>query len=409
MTQPEQEKTKTVELHFPIIMIRTKRGLSLLDTIGRFRLIKPLSWFLLYALPVFAAAALFLLLTAVVANFSNPVVREIGREVSPRASLLIPGLNPFIPIVYGWIALVVALVIHEGAHGVQARALGLPVKSAGLLLLLGLPIGAFVEVDEKEMEKVPLKSAGRVLAAGPGSNMVIAAISLVLLILTVGSMTPLAKGVGVIGVFEGFPAYQAGVKSGDIIISVNNIPTPSIEDLAVALAPSKPGDRVDVGVVRGGSKETYPMILAENPGNKSRSFLGVEITLFDFRLEAYQRASTIFPMIYMVPPTIRPFDIPYSDVLYSFYTSSIGPYFYPVANLLYWIWFVNFNVGVFNALPIYPLDGGQVFRRALKTASKGRLSDQAIKRITIVVALAILVLILATLLVPYIDLLPIKL
>ncbi|MBI4258732.1 MAG: site-2 protease family protein [Thaumarchaeota archaeon] len=405
----EKEKSKAVELHFPLIMVRTKRGLGMLDTVSRFRLIKPLSWVLLYVLPVFAAAALLLIFTSIVASFSNPVIREIGREISPRASLLIPGLNPFIPIVYGWIALVVALVIHEGAHGVQARALGLPVKSAGLLLFLGLPIGAFVEIDEKEMEKVSLKNAGKVLAAGPGSNMVIAAICLGLLILTVGSMTPLARGVGVIGVFDGFPAQEVGMSPGDIIVSVNNIPTPTIEDLAEVIGPLEPGDQVNVSIVRGDSRQSYLVSLAENPVNRSRSFLGVEITLFDFRLDAYQRIATVFPLIYLVPPTIRPFDVPYSDVLHMFYTSSIGPYFYPVANLLFWIWFVNFNVGVFNALPIYPLDGGQVFRRALKSASKGRLSDQAVKRITIAVALIIVGLILTTLLIPYIDLLPIRL
>ncbi|HHO57275.1 MAG TPA: hypothetical protein ENJ70_01835 [Thermoplasmatales archaeon] len=31
-------------------------------------------------------------------------------------------------------------------------------------------------------------------------------------------------------------------------------------------------------------------------------------------------------------------------------------------NLLYWIFWLNFAVGTFNALPAMPLDGGYIFR-----------------------------------------------
>ena len=70
---------------------------------------------------------------------------------------MLPGINPMLPIVYGWIAIVLAIVVHEGAHGVIARNVGLKVKSSGLLFFLIVPIGAFVDVDEEQIKKAKPK------------------------------------------------------------------------------------------------------------------------------------------------------------------------------------------------------------------------------------------------------------
>ena len=54
------------------------------------------------------------------------------REIGPQANLLIPGLNPLLPWTYGWIALVVTIVIHEAGHGIVARVYNAKVESTGL-------------------------------------------------------------------------------------------------------------------------------------------------------------------------------------------------------------------------------------------------------------------------------------
>jgi hypothetical protein len=59
---------------------------------------------------------------------SNPGVGQAVRELGPGSILLLPGINPLLPIVYGWIAIIVAIAIHEGAHGVIARNGGLNVE-----------------------------------------------------------------------------------------------------------------------------------------------------------------------------------------------------------------------------------------------------------------------------------------
>jgi len=47
-------------------------------------------------------------------------------------------------------------------------------------------------------------------------------------------------------------------------------------------------------------------------------------------------------------------------------SSVLGSAFAPLANLLYWLMFVNFNVGIFNALPIGPFDGGQLYNSLIE-------------------------------------------
>jgi membrane-associated protease RseP (regulator of RpoE activity) len=75
----------------------------------------------------------------------------------------------------------------------------------------------------------------------------------------------------------------------------------------------------------------------------------------------------------------------------------------PLATGLYWFFFLNFNLAVFNALPIFPLDGGQAFKVGLKGATRGRLSDEALGRATIAVTFAILAMVLSLPLAAYLG------
>ena len=70
---------------------------------------------------------------------------------APRNILLIPGLNEYIPFVWGWIALFVTMVVHEFAHGILSRVEGVRVKSMGIVAVLFAPIAAFVEPDEEDL------------------------------------------------------------------------------------------------------------------------------------------------------------------------------------------------------------------------------------------------------------------
>ena len=90
-------------------------------------------------------------------RLSNVSAREDVREIGPRGIFLIPGLNPFLPITYTLVALVISVFIHEAGHGIVARVYGIKVESTGIAFVLFVPIGAFVNLDKDELEKATLK------------------------------------------------------------------------------------------------------------------------------------------------------------------------------------------------------------------------------------------------------------
>ncbi|WP_043627015.1 S1C family serine protease [Nonomuraea candida] len=75
------------------------------------------------------------------------------------------------------------------------------------------------------------------------------------------------SGVGVASVERGGGAEKAGIRAGDVIVSINGKDTPTMAVLAETLTTLKPGDRVRVGVVRGGGDaETLDVTLGQLQG-----------------------------------------------------------------------------------------------------------------------------------------------
>jgi membrane-associated protease RseP (regulator of RpoE activity) len=119
------------------------------------------------------------------------------------------------------------------------------------------------------------------------------------------------------------------------------------------------------------------------------------------RLANYQTFSLERLSMYMVPPTLASSVVPFSDALAPYYSSPL-PYWQIFANTLFWVWFVNFNLAIFNALPIYPLDGGRIFNITLKKIAGKRLSEKAIYRTTIAVTAVCVVLVVSGIVLPFI-------
>ena len=406
-----EEAPKRFQFIYGLIMIRTTRFTSIMDRMGRNRITKPLGWLMLYLLPVAAGIGFFIFLMNFGILFSAQAhaAGTAVRNISPLAYLGLPGINPYIPLIDGWAALIVAMIIHEGAHGVVARSLGYPVKSSGLLLFLIIPIGAFVEVDEKALKAAPARDSIRILAAGAGVNFIAGIIFLIMLTNVVSGMTPAANGIAIDQVNVNSSAAVAGLKHGDFLLAVNGIHYNDSSKLSSAPW-YRPGQVVNLTIYRQGETiQIGNVTLGTNPNNKSLGFIGItSLSLSDLkgRVSTYAGAFFSQPIAYFcVPAFPRCQDIaPFSDELSVFYTSGYGSSLGSLANLLYWLFFLNLNLAIFNAMPIYPLDGGQSFEAAVGGLSKGRLSDKTVSRITTAATLLTIVIVASLPLAAYLNL-----
>ena len=73
------------------------------------------------------------------------------------------------------------------------------------------------------------------------------------------------KGVYVANMTLGGPADKAGLRRGDIILTIDGMETNTVADLRAAVAKKNVGDKVDVEIERDGSKETIRVTLEEMP------------------------------------------------------------------------------------------------------------------------------------------------
>ena len=399
-----EDKNSNFDFRFPLIILKTQKGQSLLEKLSKFRFISILSWISLILMPIFSILAVSILLLTASLYLSFPEVREIARETGPQGALLIPGINPYLPIIYGWIAIFIGLVIHELSHGVIARAVDIPVRSSGIMFFLFLPIGAFVEVDDTKLDSVSFKKSGRIIAAGAGSNIVV---GLMALIGVVNTMEPVADGLPVSKIVVDSPANMAGLLPGDIITHFNGIPVDDSAVFSQNFNNLSPGDEIILTVQRQSVQYDYSIILSSRPENPEEPFIGIMRPSVDINdsLHRYQNGLSFSTdlLLYFSYPSGDSYSIPFSTSMQNFYTSSLGNQYIVFSNLLFWIWFINFNLGIFNSLPLGPLDGGQAFKRGLKSVAGNKLSQNNINYISRLVSISILALILSMFLLPYLP------
>jgi len=400
--EAEEAKQGRIEFNFPLLTIRTQMFSGVFDRLGSLRASRWVSWVALVIVPVVAGIGLYLLCSSLFTLLWTPVARDVTRELGPASYLLLPGINPILPILYGWLAIVCAIVVHEGAHGIIARNRGLKVNSSGLLFFLVIPIGAFVDVDEEQLAKAKHRDSLRVMAAGVAGNVVVAIVCLLAVLLIVNGLTPVVDGVYIYSVREGMPAEEAGLLPGDVFVSVDNMEIGSYADLNTYLEDKNPGDIVQVTVSRGENWEEHFSTSITLTEFENKSFMGV--SLFD-PMEPLTYYRTLTPesvYVYMLPPSLYPGLVPFSDLLIPFYTHGLGAQWHVYANIFFWLWFVNVYVAVFNALPIYPLDGGRILNITLKSILGRRVSEKTISRITFAVTATLIWILLMIVLIPFI-------
>ncbi|MFA7694796.1 MAG: site-2 protease family protein [Methanoregula sp.] len=292
----------------------------------------------------------------------------------PQNILLLPGINDYVPSTFAvWFAFFLTIVIHEFGHAILCRVEDIKVRGMGVLLAV-IPIGFFVEPDEEELEQKKGMPKIRMFGAGITNNLVVGFSCFVLLILVFGMVVP-ATQPAIHGIYKGYPADNASVAQGSVVTAINGEPVASRADVSAILNTTKPGDTVALTTAKDAIATDYTLTLAAWPAdyssNQTSGFMGVEyydgvavktavgtmlspIGFFEFLIVPF---ASVDGMQYL---RILAFDTPDT----SYYQAPFAG-FWDVIHLLFWCAWININVGIFNALPMVPLDGGYIFKEGV--------------------------------------------
>lgn len=314
------EKEEGLSVDFLVAMWRTKRLLGFIDRVSRanrrfWKVYSDIGIALGY---MGMAYVFFMLLTTALKTLQT-------KESPAGVQLVIPGVT--IPLWYGLIGLAVVMIVHELSHGVVARAEGLPLKSVGLVLLAVIP-GAFVEPDEEELLKAPLRSRLRVYGAGSLANVLTAILAALLISYAVSPLlTP--NGVEVGGVIKGTPA-DGVLQKGDVILAINGESTKTMEEFITIMNKTKPRETITLRVLRDGQELNLQLTLTENPDNPGKGFIGIHPVQHVASRVGHE--GVILPLFFA----------------------------------LYWIYVLNIGIGLMNLFPLVPLDGGRMLDDVIK-------------------------------------------
>ena len=452
---PEKAERFHLVKYGPTIMIKTHIGMKTMDRLAKYHRF----WLVFgFISKVISAVLLFLMMYMMVMAIIAIPSRIGSSSIGIEYALAIPGFNPILPLSYGIVALLIAMIVHEMGHGIQTRTNGCRVDSTGLLYGV-VPLGAFVEPNEEEMSKQSRRVQMDMYTAGISVNTFVAIISIALLIFSCGFVSsPYEDNVGVYSVDKDSPAFDAGIPASAIILSIsdsegNEIPysytgTGASVSIMSDTIPFDPlstytvtydlkGDTQTVTDVRLGAfiksvssnspagstglspgdmlysiesdGETYIIrspadftdcIKTTSPGEKvvvttisadtgditfqgevqlgeknGVGYLGMTVNTSGMALttpsilmekasnpfygatDAWSHVTSIFS--YLSGP-FNGFD-PISDEVKWWYDTPLGDVFWVILSMLYWIFWLDLLLGISNALPAYPFDGGFIF------------------------------------------------
>ncbi len=218
--RPEAAARWHLQKYGPCIMIRTHLGLKAMDRLASY----PRFWRVFGILSRFISAALFVMMMymLIVSIIALPARLASGSSIGIEYALAIPGFNPILPLSYGILALLIAMVIHEMGHGIQARVNGMRVDSSGLLYGV-VPLGAFVEPNEKDLGGASRGAQLHVYAAGITMNTFLAVASILIMVFACGCVSSdYGDAAGAYAIDADSPAYYAGIPASGLIIGISD-------------------------------------------------------------------------------------------------------------------------------------------------------------------------------------------
>ncbi len=389
-----------------IYLYKTQLGIKFIDSFSkRFeKILRPLQYVVIACGYMLTLSVLWYYGRSVYLYLTTPLANLIS---APPVAPLIPyfpklfGLESIFPplyFTYFIIIIGVVAVSHEFSHGIFAKIHGFKIHSTGFAFL-GPILGAFVEPDEKQMNKAKKIPQLSVLAAGTFANILMTILfglifwlffssffvpagvkfnTYALAGLNVSSITfvgnetirdnlvQVSAGgknyftdsdalkkvingkVRDIIAYEDSPAFRAQLIGA--IIEIDGEKVVSQSDLSRVLQNHKPGDKLKIktAVLENGrdsesAEKDYEIVLGEKDG---KTFLG--IGFFPVSNSGLVGIVYNYTFAKIKTPAV-------------YYKSNIGEFGWFIYYLIWWMIIINLLVALFNMLPLGILDGGRFF------------------------------------------------
>ncbi|MEM4254209.1 MAG: site-2 protease family protein [Candidatus Woesearchaeota archaeon] len=360
-----QRKNITLQGVFPLFyfaMWRTQKGLKFMDRLAQ---LMPGFWSWFFGAGIFVGFAGMIFISYELVR--NTIHLIIAPGIAPGIQPVLPfeakGVF-FVPFVYWLLSIFVIAFVHEFCHGIAAKIYRMPVKSAGLAFLgIFVPLvpAAFVEPDEEYLKKQSHFRQLSVFAAGPFSNLLTAGIIFLVIALIANPLAEsmlVPSGARITSVEEGSPAALAGMHEGEIINGIDGAQMLYLENLSSILASKKPGDTITLKT----NVSSYNIVLAASPKNASKAYLGILSRQHAEITESFKQKYGLWSV-----PVI----------LWTF-------------GLLYWLFLLSLGIGLFNLLPIGPIDGGRMLQLAMQKIFKQQNGERVWRFISFVFLLLVI-------------------
>lgn len=246
------------------------------------------------------------------------------------------------------IAIILIIVTHEAFHALLFSIQKIKIKNSGIAFLSFIPIAAFVEPDEKQLEKTTITNKRRALIAGSAANFYLFVLFTVITIPFMFFYNGQSKGVVVESIISNSTA-SGFLKTGDVITSFNNTAITDIQTLANLTSITAKGESIPMTV---NNKNLTVAFL-------QKGFLGIG-------------GANLIVDYYFIP----------------------GWLISNVATALQWTVILSISIAVINILPLYITDGA----RLLYEEVRERRSKKTAVRATMIASFVVLVILLINLL-----------
>lgn len=421
-----------------LLLYKTSRGIKAINRIGeKYKKLLNVLSYVSITLGFFLMAGILYLFGRIVwiYVFHSEIVRLV--KIPPIMPLL-----PYLPQVFQlnflppfyfiyWIIIIAIVAIsHEFSHGIFAVNKKVKIKSTGFgffPFFLPIFLAAFVELDEKKMQKKKISEQMAILSAGTFANTLIAILFFAVLLLfflvaftpsgvvfdsytysvvgisaitsvnginvnnvsysqllnianssaltdiktkdaeyfaTENFLTSQTNNQGYIYLYDNAPAIKANLPN--TIIKINGVNVDSREQLGNELQKYSPGNKITITALYGDSYRDYEITLGQNPNNKSSSYLGIGFL---------NRESTgVFNKVMSWFTSFKDPNVYYKS------NFDAAEFIY---NLLWWLVVISFSVALVNMLPVGIFDGGRFFYLTILAITKSKeKAEKAFKFMT---------------------------